>query len=114
ILNLVDFDSKYGHRRDPDGYGEALEYFYRRLPEILDKLKEDDLLVITADHGNDPTYSGTDHTREIVHLFAYHPNIESSCDLGMCQTFADIAATISDNFKVKAQEYGKSFKEELR
>src|SRR5699024_2761884 len=114
FLNLVDFDSKYGHRRDPDGYGEALEYFDRRLPEILDKLKEDDLLVITADHGNDPTFSGTDHTREIVPLFAYHPNIESSRDLGMRQTFADIAATISDNFKVKAPEYGKGFKEELR
>lgn len=114
FLNLVDFDSKYGHRRDPDGYGEALEYFDRRLPEILDKLKEDDLLVITADHGNDPTFSGTDHTREIVPLFAYHPNIESSRDLGMRQTFADIAATISDNFKVKAPEYGKSFKEDLR
>ena len=113
FLNLVDFDSKFGHRRDPDGYGEALEYFDKRLPEILDKLREDDLLLITADHGNDPTFTGTDHTREFVPLFAYHPGIKQANDLGVRQTFSDIAATISDNFKVKSPEHGESFKEKL-
>lgn len=114
FVNLVDFDSKYGHRRNPDGYGEALEYFDGRLPEILEKLKEDDLLLITADHGNDPTFTGTDHTRELVPLFAYHPNIEVGHDLGMRETFSDIAATVSDNFNVKAPAHGNSFKAQLK
>lgn len=113
FLNLVDFDSKYGHRRDPDGYGKALEDFDKRLPEILAKLRKDDLLLITADHGNDPTFTGTDHTREFVPLFAYHSGIKQGNDLGVRQTFSDIAATISDNFKVKPPEHGQSFKEKL-
>lgn len=113
FLNLVDFDSKYGHRRDPDGYGEALETFDRRLPEILEKLREDDLLFITADHGNDPTFRGTDHTRELVPLFAYHKQIQTAGDLGLRSTFADIAATISDNFNVTMPKHGESFKEKL-
>lgn len=113
FLNLVDFDSKYGHRRDPDGYGEALETFDRRLPEILEKLREDDLLFITADHGNDPTFRGTDHTRELVPLFAYHKQIQTAGDLGLRSTFADIAATISDNFSVTMPKHGISFKEKL-
>ena len=113
FLNLVDFDSKYGHRRDPDGYGEALETFDRRLPEILEKLREDDLLFITADHGNDPTFRGTDHTRELVPLFAYHKQIQTAGDLGLRGTFADIAATISDNFNVTMPKHGESFKEKL-
>ena len=113
FLNLVDFDSKYGHRRDPDGYGEALETFDRRLPEILEKLREDDLLFITADHGNDPTLRGTDHTRELVPLFAYHKQIQTAGDLGLRSTFADIAATISDNFNVTMPKHGESFKEKL-
>lgn len=113
FLNLVDFDSKYGHRRDPDGYGEALETFDRRLPEILEKLREDDLLFITADHGNDPTFRGTDHTRELVPLFAYHKQIQTAGNLGLRSTFADIAATISDNFNVTMPKHGESFKEKL-
>lgn len=113
FLNLVDFDSKYGHRRDPDGYGEALETFDRRLPEILEKLRKDDLLFITADHGNDPTFRGTDHTRELVPLFAYHKQIQTAGDLGLRSTFADIAATISDNFSVTMPKHGESFKEKL-
>lgn len=113
FLNLVDFDSKYGHRRDPDGYGEALETFDRRLPEILEKLGKDDLLFITADHGNDPTFRGTDHTRELVPLFAYHKQIQTAGDLGLRSTFADIAATISDNFSVTMPKHGESFKEKL-
>lgn len=113
FLNLVDFDSKYGHRRDPDGYGEALETFDRRLPEILKKLRKDDLLLITADHGNDPTFRGTDHTRELVPLFAYHKQIQTAENLGLRSTFADIAATISDNFNVTMPKHGESFREKL-
>src|SRR5699024_2285864 len=114
FVNLVDFDSKYGHRRNPNGYGEALEYFDNRLPEILKKVQEDDLLLITADHGNDPTFTGTDHTRELVPLFAYHPNIQTGRDLGMRETFSDITATISENFKVKAPAHGTSFKNQIK
>src|SRR5699024_6041448 len=95
FLNLVDFDSKYGHRRDPDGYGEALETFDSRVPEILEDLREDELLFRTADDGNDPTFRGTDHTRELVPLFAYHKQIQPAGDLGLRGPFADIAATIS-------------------
>lgn len=113
FLNLVDFDSKFGHRRDPDGYGEALEAFDNRLPEILEKLREGDLLLITADHGNDPTFRGTDHTRELVPLFAYHKQIKVAENLGLRSTFADIAATISDNFNVTMPKHGISFKEKL-
>src|SRR5699024_9930298 len=81
ILNLVDFDAKYGHRRNPQGYGEALEEFDTRLLEVLDKLKEDDLLIITADHGNDPTHPGTDHTREYVPLLIHHKGMTEGNDL---------------------------------
>ncbi|BBP90467.1 hypothetical protein BsIDN1_40850 [Bacillus safensis] len=78
FLNLVDFDALYGHRRDPEGYGKALEEFDARLPEVFDLLKEDDLLVITADHGNDPVHHGTDHTREYVPLIAYSKKASGS------------------------------------
>ncbi|GGE38055.1 phosphopentomutase [Pullulanibacillus camelliae] len=109
FLNLVDFDSKYGHRRDPIGYGEALEAFDQRLPQILDKLRANDLLLITADHGNDPTYKGTDHTREFVPLLAYHKGIEQGAEIPTRQTFSDLGATISDNFQVELPEHGTSF-----
>ncbi len=109
FLNLVDFDAKYGHRRNPDGYGEALEKFDQRLPEVLGKLKDDDLLIITADHGNDPTHHGTDHTREYVPLLVYHHGINAGNELPIRRTFADIGATIAENFKVKHPQYGKSF-----
>lgn len=81
FLNLVDFDAKYGHRRDPMGYGKALETYDKQLPEILDQLQEDDLLIITADHGNDPIHHGTDHTREYVPLLVYHIGIEEGKEL---------------------------------
>ncbi|WP_411953369.1 phosphopentomutase [Alkalibacillus sp. S2W] len=113
FLNLVDFDAKYGHRRDPQGYGEALEEFDRRLPEVLDKLKEDDLLLITADHGNDPIHHGTDHTREYVPLVAYHKGISAGQALSERQTFADIGATVAENFKTKQPEHGESFLDDL-
>ncbi|CEA04714.1 Phosphopentomutase [Metalysinibacillus saudimassiliensis] len=109
FLNLVDFDANFGHRRDPQGYGEALEQFDARLPEILQALGEDDVLMITADHGNDPTFSGTDHTREYVPLLVYSPRFTQVAEMPLNETFADIAATIADNFEIKAPKYGKSF-----
>ncbi|WP_440896952.1 phosphopentomutase [Amphibacillus sp. Q70] len=109
FLNLVDFDAKYGHRRDPAGYGKALETFDQRLPEVLEKLREDDLLIITADHGNDPIHHGTDHTREYVPLLVHHKGIEKGTELSLRKTFADIGATIADNFNVKMPKYGESF-----
>ncbi|MCA1030607.1 phosphopentomutase [Bacillus timonensis] len=109
FLNLVDFDALYGHRRDPQGYKEALEEFDKRLTEVLPKLKNDDLLIITADHGNDPTAPGTDHTREYVPLLAYCPSMKGGKELPTGKTFADIGATVAENFKVKMPKYGKSF-----
>ncbi|MFC4617873.1 phosphopentomutase [Camelliibacillus cellulosilyticus] len=109
FLNLVDFDSKYGHRRDPIGYGQALEAFDRRLPEIVEALGERDVLIITADHGNDPTFKGTDHTRELVPLFVYYNDIEEGQRLKTRQTFSDLGATIADNFGVQAPKFGTSF-----
>ncbi|GGC86801.1 phosphopentomutase [Thalassobacillus devorans] len=114
FLNLVDFDAKFGHRRDPQGYGEALEAFDARLPQVLEKLKEDDLLLITADHGNDPIHHGTDHTRELVPLLAYHKGINEGKRLEQRKTFADIGATVSDNFNIKMPEYGQSFLNDIK
>ena len=114
FLNLVDFDANYGHRRDPIGYGEALEEFDRRLPEVLEALDEDDLLIITADHGNDPTFTGTDHTREYVPLIVYSPRFKVGSQLPLRQTFADIAATVAENFGIKAPAFGTSFLGDLK
>ncbi|MBC5637128.1 phosphopentomutase [Ornithinibacillus sp. BX22] len=113
FLNLVDFDAKFGHRRDPQGYGEALEAYDARLPEVLSKLKDDDLLIITADHGNDPVHHGTDHTREYVPLLVHHKGIDVGRELPIRKTFADIGATIADNFNVTLPEHGKSFLKEI-
>ncbi|WP_010095997.1 phosphopentomutase [Ornithinibacillus scapharcae] len=113
FLNLVDFDAKYGHRRDPQGYGEALEAYDARLPEVLEKLKSDDLLIITADHGNDPVHHGTDHTREYVPLLVYYKGIDEGKELPIRETFADIGATIADNFGVELPKHGKSFLNEI-
>src|SRR5690606_38812462 len=99
----------FGHRRDPQGYGEALMQFDARLPELLKGLAADDLLIITADHGNDPTHHGTDHTREYVPLLAYHKGINQAQSLGVRQTFADVGATIADNFAVPLPTIGTSF-----
>lgn len=113
FLNLVDFDAKFGHRRDPVGYARALESFDKRLPEVINQLKKDDLLIITADHGNDPTHHGTDHTREYVPLLIYHQGITKGKALPIRQTFADIGATIAENFNVLLPEHGVSFLKEL-
>ncbi len=109
FLNLVDFDALFGHRRDPKGYGKALEEFDERLTEVLENLKEDDLLIITADHGNDPVHQGTDHTREYVPLLVYSPSMKETGELPIRETFADVGATIADNFNVDLPKYGESF-----
>ncbi|NWQ39880.1 phosphopentomutase [Bacillus sp. EB106-08-02-XG196] len=114
FLNLVDFDALYGHRRDPEGYGKALEEYDVRLPEVFAKLKDDDLLIITADHGNDPIAPGTDHTREYVPLIVYSKKMAEGKELPIRETFADIGATVADNFKVKMPNFGKSFLNELK
>lgn len=101
FVNLVDFDALWGHRRDPEGYAREIEKFDEKLGILLDKMKEDDMLIITADHGNDPTYTGTDHTREKVPFIAYSKSMERSGELPETDTFAAIGATIADNFGVK-------------
>lgn len=113
FLNLVDFDALFGHRRDPQGYGEAIEEFDQRLAEVFPLLKEDDLLIITADHGNDPIHHGTDHTREYVPLLIHSPSFTKEGQLEIRDTFADVGATIAENFKVKAPEHGTSFLAEI-
>jgi len=114
FTNLVDFDSLYGHRRDPQGYGKALEQFDAAIPELLECIGEDDLLVITADHGNDPTHRGTDHTREYVPLLLYSPAFKQPSHLDTRETFADLGATIAANFNVAAPPTGTSFMELLK
>lgn len=96
FVNLVDFDSSYGHRRDVQGYADALEYFDARLPEITDRMTDEDLLIITADHGCDPTFRGTDHTREYIPILCYSKRMHCLHDIGTRQTYADIAATVCD------------------
>lgn len=104
FVNLVDFDALWGHRRDVKGYAQELEKFDVKLGELLGELKEDDLLIITADHGNDPTHTGTDHTREKVPFLAYSPSMKEAGELEETDTFAIIGATIADNFGVKMPE----------
>ena len=104
FVNLVDFDALWGHRRDVKGYTQELEKFDVKLGELLGELKEDDLLIITADHGNDPTHTGTDHTREKVPFLAYSPSMKEAGELEEADTFAIIGATIADNFGVKMPE----------
>lgn len=104
FVNLVDFDALWGHRRDPIGYGKELERFDEKLGELLTLLGEDDLLMITADHGNDPTYTGTDHTREKVPFLAYSPSMKGQGELPEAETFAVIGGTILDNFGLKKEE----------
>lgn len=112
FTNLVDFDSKFGHRRDPQGYANALEQFDAWVPELLDTLQDGDLLIITADHGNDPTYRGTDHTREYVPLLALVKGQTQGRDLGVRASFADVGATVADFFDV-SWDIGESFLADL-
>ena len=105
FVNLVEFDSEYGHRRNPVGYGECLEAFDKRLAELLTVLKEDDLVIVTADHGNDPTWYGTDHTREDIPLLMYSPSIKNGTLLKDRLTFGDIGATVLKNFGLTKPEH---------
>ena len=114
FANLNDFDSKYGHRRNIKGYAEAIKEFDNYLPEILDNLNSDDLLIITADHGNDPSYRGTDHTRENTPVLIYSKSFKEPKHLDELDCFTDIGATIADNFSVKAPKVGESFLYKLK
>lgn len=116
FVNLVDFDALWGHRRDPQGYAREIEKFDVNLGVLLDMLREDDLLIITADHGNDPTYTGTDHTREKVPFLAYSPSMSGSGELEEKDTFAVVGATVTDNFGVAMPEHtiGISLLSELK
>ncbi|EXJ24200.1 Phosphopentomutase [Alkalibacterium sp. AK22] len=113
FTNLVDFDALYGHRRNVEGYRDALEAFDARLPELMGAMGNKDLFIITADHGNDPTHHGTDHTREFVPLLAFSPSLTESGKLDQ-GFFADISATIAENFQVKDTGFGKSFLSNLK
>ena len=113
FTNLVDFDALYGHRRNPEGYRDAIEDFDARMPEIFENLQDDDLLILTADHGNDPTFPGTDHTREYVPLLAYSKKLTQPGELKQGY-FADISATILENFGLNAMENGHSFLDQLK
>jgi phosphopentomutase len=112
FANLVDFDMLYGHRRDTEGYAKALEHFDTRLPEILDAMRDDDLFIITADHGNDPTKDGSDHTREYAPLVVYGKSALANVDLGTRESLADIGQTIAENFGLELKD-GKSFLNEI-
>lgn len=114
FLNLVDFDALYGHRRDPIGYGKAIEEMDRELPDLIKNLNEDDLLILTADHGNDPVHHGTDHTREYVPLIIYSKRFKEGKEINLRKTFADVGYSISENFEAELPENGKSFLKEIK
>ena len=113
FTNLVDFDSKYGHRRDPKGYKEALEELDSEIPNLLNSLKKDDVLIVTADHGNDPTFKGTDHTREYIPILVYGNCIKEGINIGTRNTFADIGTTIADLLGMNTTSIGESFKKAI-
>lgn len=114
FTNLVDFDAKWGHRRDPEGYAKELVDFDENLPDLISNLKDDDILFITADHGNDPTWTGSDHTKEMIPIIIYSKSFENPHGLDLGNSFADIGATIADIFKVKQTKIGTSFLNELK
>ena len=113
FINLVDFDMLYGHRNDIEGYARALEEFDSKLPEIIDSLRDDDLLIITADHGNDPSTPSTDHSREYIPILAYGKKLKNNVDLGIRDTYSDISATLLDIFGLPSLPNGNSFKNEI-
>lgn len=113
FTNLVDFDMLYGHRNNIEGYARALEYFDSKLPEIIGAMKDTDILMITADHGNDPSTPSTDHSREYVPILVYGKHIKENINLGIRETFSDVSATLLDILELEKLENGKSFKEEI-
>ena len=113
FINLVDFDAVYGHRRNPKGYGEAIMEFDGQLVELMKVINEDDLIMVTADHGNDPTYTGTDHTRENVPLIMYSKKLEKTSNLGLLKSYAVIGATVADNFGVENPGIGFSILDKI-
>ena len=113
FTNLVDTDMQYGHRNDPEGFAGALEYFDQKLPEIQSLMGEDDLLIVTADHGCDPTYPGTDHTREHIPLMVWHRKMTKLVDLGTRATYADIAATCAQWLGLSERFGATSFADDL-
>ena len=114
FVNLVDFDMKYGHRRDVEGYATAATVFDKQLKEFMGRMKDDDILMITADHGCDPGFTGTDHTREYVPFLAYGKDIKAGVNLGTRKSFADIAATIQEIFGVECRTDGESFWQQIK
>ncbi len=113
FTNLVDFDSLWGHRRNVEGYAKEIEIFDQYLGELMEKVNEDDLIILTADHGNDPTWIGTDHTRESVPMIAYSKSFKKSGRLEDGKTFANVGTTIADNFNVRSTGHGKSYLDKL-
>lgn len=113
FTNLVEFDSEYGHRRDPVGYGKAIEAFDKRLPEIMNAMGDEDILILCADHGNDPTYKGSDHTREYIPIVVYGKNIKEGKAIDVRETFADLGATVADFLGASPAKIGKSFLGEI-
>ena len=113
FTNLVEFDSKWGHRRDVMGYAKGLEKFDERLEELMKEMREDDLLIINADHGCDPTFKGTDHTREYIPLLVYSKAFKTGKNLGIRHSFADIGATIAENFNIRLSS-GESFLKDIK
>ncbi len=109
FTNLVDFDALWGHRRNPIGYGEEIDRFDKYLGELMEKVNDDDLIILTADHGNDPTWTGTDHTREQVPCIFYSKSFQEFGELPLAKTFANIGYTVAENFDVKRPENGQSF-----
>lgn len=114
FTNLVDFDALWGHRRNPEGYGKEIDVFDKYLGQLMEKVNDDDLIILTADHGNDPTWVGTDHTREQVPCICFSKTLKSSGQLPTSKTFANIGYTIADNFEVKLPENGESFLDLLK
>ena len=113
FTNLVDFDMLYGHRNNVEGYSKALEYFDSKLPEIVENMKETDMLIITADHGNDPTTPSTDHSREYIPVLIYGKEIKENVNIRTRKTYADISATVLDILGLEKLENGESFRKEI-
>ena len=114
FTNLVDFDMLYGHRNDPEGYGKAIKEFNDRLREIYSKMGSEDILILTADHGCDPTTASTDHSREYIPILVYGKELKSGVNIGTRKSFADIGKTILDFFNIDNQLVGESFLSEIK